>query len=259
MTGESTSTATGLAYELRGTGVPVVFLHGLTFDRTTWTPVIERLGDGVLAVPVDLPGHGESEGPPCSLDELAGRVRELVRELGIGDPVVVGHSISGALAFVYASTYPALGAVTVDQGVDIRGFAATVRRLEPVLRSAAFGDAFAPFQASMGIDRIPEPHRSLVLASQRVDREVVLGYWEEPLRTDPDVLQARIDGALSELDVPCLAIFGGEVPDEERTRLARVPDLELEAWPDGHFVHLVDVDRFALRLRRFVDRCAAGR
>jgi hypothetical protein len=32
--------------------------------------------------------------------------------------------------------------------------------------------------------------------------------------------------------------------------------VQLEQWAgDGHFVHLVDADRFATRLRRFVDHC----
>jgi alpha/beta hydrolase family protein len=44
---------------------PLVLLHGLTFDRTSWHPVLAELtaldlGRAVLAL--DLPGHGES--PP---------------------------------------------------------------------------------------------------------------------------------------------------------------------------------------------------
>jgi pimeloyl-ACP methyl ester carboxylesterase len=51
--------------------MPVVFLHGLTFDRTTWRPIIERLGEGVCSVALDLPGHGETADEPCSLHEAA--------------------------------------------------------------------------------------------------------------------------------------------------------------------------------------------
>jgi YHS domain-containing protein len=54
-----------LAYETRGTGTPVVFLHGLTFDRRTWRPIIETLGDSVRSIAIDLPAHGDSGGVPA--------------------------------------------------------------------------------------------------------------------------------------------------------------------------------------------------
>jgi pimeloyl-ACP methyl ester carboxylesterase len=32
-----------LADDFRGSGPPLVFVHGLTFDRTSWQPIIDRL------------------------------------------------------------------------------------------------------------------------------------------------------------------------------------------------------------------------
>src|SRR5438105_5597173 len=99
----------GLAYETYGDGMPVVFLHGLTFDRTTWRPIIERLGDGVRSIALDLPGHGDSGGEPCTLREAAARVKSAVDSLGIAEPVIVGHSISSGIASIYAASYPVRG------------------------------------------------------------------------------------------------------------------------------------------------------
>ena len=76
------TTRGGLAYEKHGDGTPVVFLHGLTFDRATWRPIIERLGEGVCSIAFDLPGHGDTGGEPCSLREAAARVNLRTRELG---------------------------------------------------------------------------------------------------------------------------------------------------------------------------------
>lgn len=47
--------SSGLAYETEGTGVPVVVLYGLTFDRRIWRPIIERLCGSVRSVAIDLP------------------------------------------------------------------------------------------------------------------------------------------------------------------------------------------------------------
>lgn len=39
------ATQASLAYDKHGDGIPVVFLHGLTFNRTTWRPWIEEWPD----------------------------------------------------------------------------------------------------------------------------------------------------------------------------------------------------------------------
>src|SRR5450759_4696337 len=82
-----------LAYETHGEGVPVVFLHGLTFDRRTWRPIIERLGGGVRSIALDLPGHGETGGPGCRLEEAAARINATLRGIDVDAPIIVGHSM----------------------------------------------------------------------------------------------------------------------------------------------------------------------
>jgi len=122
-----------------------------------------------------------------------------------------------------------------------------------------FSDVWTRFESSLGLDRIPEPTRSLVLAAHDVKQEVVVGDWETMLQTDPRELQAWIDDeVLPKLDVPCLGVFGRPIGEGDRERFARLPDVQLEEWVgDGHFLHLVDPDRFTDRIRRFVDHCTA--
>ena len=251
-----TRSAPRLAYDDVGVGTPVVLLHGLTFDRSTWRPIIERLGTTFRSVAVDLPAQGESGGAPAPFDEIAAQLHDLLGSLAVDRAVVVGHSMSGGLATFYAAAYPTLGLVVVDNGPDIRPFAQLVRRLEPALRGPGFADVWPTFEESLGLDRISEPVRSLVLASHDVRHDVVVGYWETLLRTDPDELQAFIDTRIRAIDVPCLGVFGRSLTVGERERFGWLRDVQLEEWRgDGHFVHLVDPDRFAARLRRFVDHC----
>lgn len=249
-----------LAYEEHGAGLPVVFLHGLTFDRASWRPIIDRLGGDVRSIAVDLPGHGETIAAPGSWDHNVAGIHALLEQLHVDRPVVVGHSISGGLVGTYAATYPVRGAVIVDSFPDLRPFAAFARRLEPGLRGPAFDRAFAPFQESMGFDRIPEPLRSQILARQDVRQELVLSYWDELLSTPIDQLQSRIEAELSGMTAPCLAVFGRELSDDELGYLtAHLPGVEIEQWADrGHFVHLAEVDRFAARLRAFTAAVDAG-
>src|SRR6476619_3070581 len=165
-----------LAYDDEGTGTAVVFLHGLTFDRRTWRPIVQRLRGSVRSIAVDLPAHGESDGPPVPLEVAADRIHELIASLGVELPVVVGHSMSASIAFIYAMAYPTAGIAVVDSGLEVRPFAEMVRRLEPVLRGPGFTDAWQQFEASLGLDRIPEPERALVLERRVVRQDVVVGY-----------------------------------------------------------------------------------
>ena len=186
----ATDTATTLAYDDEGAGTPVVFLHGLTFDRRTWRPIIERLDGSVRSIAIDLPAHGDSGGAPAALDDVAAQVHELLDSLTVDRPVVVGHSMSGGLAACYAAAYPSGGLVLVDSGPDIRPFAQLVQRLEPALCGPDFSQVWQLFEDSLGLESIPEPVRSLVIETHEVKQDVILGYWQTALRTDAEELQA---------------------------------------------------------------------
>lgn len=233
-----------LAYESHGAGTPVVLLHGLTFDRTSWHPIIDRLGD-LHTIAVDLPAHGESAGPPAYIDVVAGQVHDLVEELGVEPPVVVGHSISGGVAMTYAATYPTRGAISVDSAFDLRPM---IRGMHQAAHAPSFEQMFAPFQQSMRIDLVPGGVR------QEIREDVVRGYWAELLHADPEMFQRRIETIARRITAPCLALFGAALSPEQRAYMtAFAPTVEVEEWPGhGHMLFLVDPDRFADRLRAFV-------
>ena len=246
-----------LAHEQHGAGVPVVLLPGQTFDRRIWRPIVERLGGAVHTIAIDLPGQGQSAGPPRPLAEVADQVNHVVERLGVERPIVVGHSMAGAIALIYAAQYPVRGVVDIDNPLDVRPFAALIKELEPALRGPSFADVFAPFQDSMGLDLVPEPLRSLALDAQYVSRDVALGYFEELMRSDPDELQAWIEEIADAIAVPSLLVFGQRLSREERDyTLAHLPLAQIDEWDGrGHFVHLAEADRFAARLRTFIDHC----
>ena len=249
---------TRLAYEESGSGFPIVFLHGLTFNRSTWRPITDRLSHRFRCVAIVLPGHGESAGPPRFVEAVTDEIHALLAVLGINRPVLVGHSMAGVTATVYAARYSVAGVVNVDQPLDVVPFARLVRQVEPALRGPDFPAAFEPFRQSIGVELLPEPLRSATAATQTIRQDLVLGYWEEVLQRSPDELQALTDETARNIDVPYLAVFGRRLADDERDRLhARLSHLELEEWPDhGHMVHLMEPARFADRMVTFTDYCS---
>jgi pimeloyl-ACP methyl ester carboxylesterase len=252
----ATDLETGLAYDIEGTGTPVVFLHGLTFDRRTWRPIIDELDGSVTSIAIDLPAHGDSSGEPAPLENITEQIHRLLETLDVERPVVVGHSMAAAIAGLYTSAHPARGIVLVDQATEVLPFAQMLHQIAPMLRGPAFDQIWPDIENSLGLDRIPEPARTLVLATHKVRQDVVLGYWDQVLNTDPAELQAWIDDEAARIQIPCLAVFGRPATDGERERLGRLPDVRIEEWAgDGHFVHLVDPGRFATRLCTFVEHC----
>ena len=149
------------------------------------------------------------------------------------------------------------GVVSIESPLDVRPFAAGIKQLEPALRGSGFDAAFAPIQDSLGLDLVPEPLRSLALDAQNVNRDVALGYFEELMQSDADELQAWIEQIAGAIDVPSLLVFGRRLSREERDyTLAHLSLAQIDEWDArGHLVHLAEADRFAARLRAFIDHC----
>lgn len=101
-----------LAFDVRGRGVPVVFLHGFAGARGQWERFLKPVADwGFRVYAVDLPGHGESPKPLASeAYRPAAWVTALAQwhERHVGEPAWwVGHSLGGGLIVALARTQPA--------------------------------------------------------------------------------------------------------------------------------------------------------
>jgi pimeloyl-ACP methyl ester carboxylesterase len=234
-----------------------VFVHGLTFDRRMWNPVLDALPDAHRAIAFDLPGHGASASlAERGLAPVADALHDAIAEAGLDAPIIIGHSIGGPLAAIYAATYPASGVVTVEAPIRVEAFADGLERLGPQLRGPGFDDAWQPFRTSMQLELVPRPWRELLADSERPSQELVLAYQADLLERPPaDVVRWRDDGLerLRAAGIPYLALLANPVDPAERAFLKRrLPQAQLEVWPVGHhFPHLADPARFARLLTEF--------
>ena len=91
-------------------GRVAVLLHGKNFCAATWRPTIDLLTEaGFRVIAIDQIGFCKSSKPEAyqfSLSQLALNTRDLLTELGIERPIIIGHSMGGMLAARYAIDHP---------------------------------------------------------------------------------------------------------------------------------------------------------
>lgn len=92
-----------------GSGAPaLVFLHYWGGSGRTWGPVIQRLAGTARCVAPDHRGWGHSSAPPAgyAIADLAADALAVIDALGLGDYILVGHSMGGKTAQLIAARRP---------------------------------------------------------------------------------------------------------------------------------------------------------
>jgi pimeloyl-ACP methyl ester carboxylesterase len=209
-----------LAYERRGSGPPLVLLHGIGHSRQGWTPIVDLLTPHRELVLIDLPGHGDSPlpagGGPLGVAELTDQVQAFLRQLRLDRPRVAGNSLGGAIALELAR----------------RGVASAAVALAPIgfWSQAEVWYALMVLRTSRLLARLLLPVLRPALAPAPV-RAAVLGiYFARPLRLTLAQAEATVRGFAAAAGV------GAILPYSRRYRFRRGEELDgvpvTVAWGD---------------------------
>ena len=98
-----------IKYDDFGKGSPaLVLVHGWSCDRSYWSGQIEQLSSNNRVITVDLGGHGESGmgRDDWSIASFGADVAAVISTLGLGEVVLVGHSMGGDVIFQAAKRLP---------------------------------------------------------------------------------------------------------------------------------------------------------
>jgi pimeloyl-ACP methyl ester carboxylesterase len=108
----------------------IVFLHGTRLTGASWATQVAALGDRFHCLAPDLPGHGDAENVPFTVDTAADRIAALIeREAHGGRAILVGLSLGGYVAMAMAARRPEL----------VTGLAISGATAEPIgIRSLAY-------------------------------------------------------------------------------------------------------------------------
>jgi pimeloyl-ACP methyl ester carboxylesterase len=235
----------------RARGKAVLFVHGAGGNGHVWVDVLNRLSGNHSPVAIDLPAHGRSGGllAANSVEEYCEVVDKFIEITQFKPLVLVGHSMGGAIAQLYALTHPQklAGVVLSSTGARLRVHPETLK----LWKDAAMGKAVNVY--------------SRAAYSEKTPVDVVRQGWAEQRKTDPRVRHGdfvvcdRFDmmARLQDITVPTLVMGGMDdvvTPPKYADYLhQRIPGAQLAMLADaGHIGYAEQPEAMANALTAFL-------
>jgi len=232
--------------------VPVVVLHGLFGTSDNWGSIGRELAEptdaGTPALDVtlaDLRDHGRSPHTKATGYALmAADVHALVERLGLKDIVLVGHSMGGKAAMVFAQRWPGLLKQLVVVDISPREHANNHGHIIEAMRTADL----SPGRTRREV----EAHVQSMVKEPGVVQFLLKNlYWAEEgrlaWRVNLELLSKDLDGILAAIGpervlVPSVFIRGGQsdyiLREDIPAIMEQFPNARIETVPyAGHWVH----------------------
>jgi len=224
-------------FSASGSGKPVILLHGLGSSAESWRKVIPTLARRFKVYVLDYYGHGETPAvQPVSLNLIATGLRKFISENGINRPVIIGHSLGGSAAVLFAERYPRIpAAIVVVDGLPFLDVSAKRRKL---LLRAFDSDEEGFIRSYWGaMTRRAENVDFIVRTALGTDRRTLRTLFEESLTMDlrPD---------LKRIEAPLLFISSdGEEFTERFEGVRDFTHIPIEGA--GHFIMLDEPEKLS--------------
>ncbi|WP_407492905.1 alpha/beta fold hydrolase [Pseudooceanicola sp. MF1-13] len=286
--GAFTNISTGrLHYVDCGEGPAILMIHGLSGNLGHFDcGVIDELAKNFRVVAIDRPGAGYSERPedhPANVRAQARLVAEVIQRLELDNPLLVGHSLGGAISLALALEKPEL----------VRGLALLAPLTLPIndapeafsgldIKSDWFRRIIAWTTAVPHMIRHPEPVRQQVFGPDEIPPEFALkGGGVLSMRPKAFINTSRdyrasgddlpgMSREYAKLAVPVRVLFGRDdrILDPEHhgeVLVRRYPQIGLKMIDGGHMLPVTHPEacvRFirdaaeAMKDRKFISRAS---
>jgi pimeloyl-ACP methyl ester carboxylesterase len=225
---------TRLHYDVKGHGIPLVFLHPPLLTSANFRYQQVQLSDAYQVVTLDMRGHGKSTASPVSVtySVLVEDLKQLLDHLSLEKVCLCGYSTGGGLALEAMLTYPEkfIGAVLVSATPEVRDLWLKVRLASAVqLASAAWTSRLLALAIAWGNADGIVTFRNLLRDSSTGTRENMEQYFRASLRY-------RGLSRVSAIPQPVLLLYGSR--DKSFQKYAhmleeRLPQSELVFLPEA--------------------------
>lgn len=269
-------------YVDEGEGRPIVFVHGLGAQLHQFRHTLfGRFGPGYRLIALDRPGSGYSvraKGTTGRLPEQAELISRFIETLSLKRPLVVGHSLGGAVALTLAVEHPdAISGIALL--APLTHLEAGVREKAGLLyiRSRLWRWIMAYTVAIPTSLRYARPTMEFIFAPQPVPADYMIhgGGWlglrpSHFHATSTDFVAVeqdlgRIERRYGEIAMPAGIFFGTDdrviaVRTHGAPMTDRIEGVDFEAVEGlGHMPQFVEPDRVIAFIKRIAERAFAGR
>lgn len=230
-------------------GLPsLLMIHGSGGRSDTFLPQLNLLGKVANPAAIELPGHGQTPGPGMNqVDAYAEWLAKFI-ELGPIRPVVMGHSLGGAIALTLAIKRPELisGLVIVGSGSRLR--------VLPAILDGIQNDYQPTVEMIVGMAYSKEANPAYVKAGVETmthcGPQVLLGDFSACNQYD-------ITAELGRINTPTLLVYGDQdrltPPKYGEFLKEAITGARMEVIPGaGHMVHLEKPQEFKRVLADFL-------
>lgn len=185
---------TNIQVTMRGAGDPLVLVHGLSGSTAWWVRNVDALSQGYRVYLIDLPGFGSMRryANEFSVAGSPDWIAEVLSALGLNSVALIGHSMGGLIAALFAARYPQRVSKLVLAAPAIALLHKSVLPLLlPLLRDAMYMQpAFFP---------------TLVRDAARAGPKTLI-------RAAREILTIDTHEELANISAPCLLLFGERDP-----------------------------------------------
>lgn len=229
----------------------MILIHGAGGSFLSWHPRLRRLEEETVYT-LDLPGHGNSEGAGRqSMQDYADDVWQFIVENQIQKPILVGHSMGGAIVLT-------LGLQHAEQltGLALLGTGAKLRVSPLILEKAKDSNTFSEAvqlvnEYSFNPDAPKDLMRLSTEAMLKLNPQTLLG----------DFLACNSFDAtenLNAIQIPTLILCGTldvmTPPKFSKSLAEQIPQSQLHLLEKtGHMLMLEQPDAVANLLKKFLD------
>ena len=246
-----------LYYQLQGTGVPVVFLHGVCLDHRMWEQQTHYFSRYFTCISIDLRGFGQSS-VPVSDYSFHEDINTILDSLHINTPVTfIALSMGGKAAINFALSYPARTKALVLADAAVDGFVFKEFNLRPVVEVAKI----------KGVDsaNLLFLHNSVFDVARKINsisdsvRQMVLSYsgWQWMNKNPITTLVPEAIHQLDRVNVPVL-IITGEKDISDFQQIAALlhknikQSIKKQIKGAGHLCNMEKPDEFNRMVKRFL-------